>query len=294
MRKLVFGVLAVVALTALAGSWAAQSKPSKPVDPILQQIESKDPAQIQEAVTTVWEQLHAETSHDRRVAVLGRIKKGHWLTGLMAAQRYEDVAGLALEGTLALPWDIPSVEYMQTYRVQALLKMSKPEEALAAAKGFFNVCTMKDTANALVLVIECLKAAHPGDEAIIDRLREEQMAGAVVGTDEEREAKSVERGEKASGGSSKRSVLASIKVNGSLYDKAMQEYTGEDYGSLAALGNLLLLADKPKEARPLFERAYAIAAPKHLAAATESIARCMRAEDGTVGRANAWVLSIRP
>lgn len=30
------------------------------------------------------------------------------------------------------------------------------------------------------------------------------------------------------------------------------------------------------------------------AEASESIARCMRAQDGTIGRANAWVLSIRP
>jgi hypothetical protein len=59
-------------------------------------------------------------------------------------------------------------------------------------------------------------------------------------------------------------------------------------------GDLLLLADRPKEARAAFEKAYTLASDKDLATASESIARCMRAEDGSIGRANAWVLSICP
>jgi len=77
-------------------------------------------------------------------------------------------------------------------------------------------------------------------------------------------------------------------VDGSPYAAAIQQYTGADYGSLLSLGDLLLLADRAKEAQPVFERAYAVAGEKDLAAATESIARCMRAEDGAIGRANAW------
>jgi hypothetical protein len=59
-------------------------------------------------------------------------------------------------------------------------------------------------------------------------------------------------------------------------------------------GNLLLLSDKPKEANKAFEAAYRISPEKQLAAATEALARAMRAEDGNVERANAWVLSLRP
>jgi hypothetical protein len=90
-----------------------------------------------------------------------------------------------------------------------------------------------------------------------------------------------------SAGSSKPSVLASIKVDGSPCAAAIQQHTGADYGSLLSPGNLLLPADRAKEAQPVFERAYAVAGEKDLAAATESIARRMRAEYGAIGRANA-------
>jgi len=51
---------------------------------------------------------------------------------------------------------------------------------------------------------------------------------------------------------------------------------------------------QPKDAQVIFERAYALAKPEDIKGASESIARCMKAEDGTVGRANAWAASIRP
>jgi hypothetical protein len=44
----------------------------------------------------------------------------------------------------------------------------------------------------------------------------------------------------------------------------------------------------------VFEHAYILATGADLRIATESIARCIKAEDGTIGRANAWVLPIRP
>lgn len=43
-----------------------------------------------------------------------------------------------------------------------------------------------------------------------------------------------------------------------------------------------------------FEQAYKVAEKSHLAAATESLARTMKAEDGAIGRANAFLLSLRP
>ena len=43
-----------------------------------------------------------------------------------------------------------------------------------------------------------------------------------------------------------------------------------------------------------FERAYSVCNDDRLAPATENIARCMRAIDGSIGRSNAWILSLRP
>ena len=157
------------------------------------------------------------------------------------------------------------------------------------AKGLFNVCRMQNTAKDLLLIADCLKAAYPGDDAIIDRLRDKQIAGSAL-TDQRStlnaEHSTLNRGT---------SVLAGIKLEGSPYAAAIQQYTkGTDYSSLVALGNLLLLSDRAKEARPVFERAYALATDKYLATATENVARCIRAEDGTIDRANTWALSIRP
>jgi tetratricopeptide (TPR) repeat protein len=275
-------MVAVVAFVSLADCMAQTNtvpaaKPKKPAepDPIGEQIASKNPEQVQRAVEAIWEQLHATTTHEVNVAVLGLIRK-HWLDGLMAQKRYEDVTRLTQGATLAVAWNTQSVEALQSIRTRALLRMGKTDEALGAAKGVFNICRMQNTANALQLVVECLRAAHPGDEAVIDKLREEQKAGSEANT------------------GARSAVLDSIKVDGSIYRSAILERTGEDYGNATALGNLLLLADRAKEARPAFNRAYAVAKTNDLAAATESIARCMKAEDGTIGRANAWVLSVRP
>jgi tetratricopeptide (TPR) repeat protein len=227
-------------------------------------------------------------------------RQGHWLAALMKAERYDDVARLSQEATVTLPWNVSVVEYLQAYRVRALLKMGKPQEALAVAKGLFNVCRMKSTASTLELLVDCLKAALPGNDAIIERFRSEQTAGSVLSQSSAVSGQQSAVGSQPSALSSqlsavglRSSILDRIKVDSTAYDAAIQQYAGEDYGSLVSRGNLLLLADRPKEARAAFEKAYALASDKDLATATEGIARCMRAEDGTIGRANAWLLSLR-
>jgi hypothetical protein len=53
---------------------------------------------------------------------------------------------------------------------------------------------------------------------------------------------------------------------------------------------LLLVADKPKEALEAAKQALAIAAtPQEITTANELIARCYKAQDGTIGRANGWI-----
>ncbi len=258
-----------------SGAVVAQTQPQAAKPPtIRQRIESKDPAQIQQAVELIWEQLHSANAQDVKNAANGLVSY-RWLDGLMAAGHHEDAERLTLDAIRALPSDTRLVESLQTYRMRALLGMGRTNEALGAAKGLFNVCRMQSTASALQSLVECLRAAYPGDEAIIDRFRQEQMAGAKTDT-------------------VRCSVLAGIKVDGSPYETGIKERKTTGYWSLKGTGNLLLLADKPKQARPFFEQAYKFAATNVLAEATESFARCMKAEDGTVGRANAWVLSNRP
>jgi hypothetical protein len=243
-------------------------------DPIVGLIASEDPQRIQQAIVAITDQLHGEPRTSAEAAV--GLTSNRWLSALMSAERYDDVARLSLEGILALPRDTHSVEALQKLRVQALLRMRRPG-GLAAAKSLFNVCHMRNAADSLMLVTECLKVAYPDDDTIGRQFIEEQVAGA-----------------KADTAGSQSSVLANIKIDGSLYDKAIKGAAGQRYGDLVALGNLLLLADRPREAQTVFERAYGIAPTNRLAAATENVVRCIKAEDGTIGRANAWVLSIRP
>jgi tetratricopeptide (TPR) repeat protein len=238
---------------------------------------------VTEAVETIWERLHSSNPQDVKNAANG-LDANHWLDDLIAAGHYEDAERLALDAIRTLPSDTRLVEALQGYRMRALLGMGKTNDALGAAKGLFNVCRLQSTANVLARVIECLKATHPGDDALIDRFRAEQMAGA--------KAEAV--GSPWSAVRSQSSVLGSIKVDGSPYEKGIEERKTNGYWSLKGTGNLLLLADKPEQAKPFFEKAYKLAPTNVLAEATESIARCMKAEDGTVGRANAWVLSNRP
>ena len=142
----------------------------------------------------------------------------------------------------------------------------------------------------MLLLTECLRSAQ-GEEAA-DRFREQQIAGAnpPPSTTQPSAAGSKE----GAGARVQSSVLAAIRLDPKPYQEAMAHLIKEDYASWMGRGNLLLLADQPKEARAAFERAYALAPEKDLALAAESLAKCLKAEDGTIGRANAWVLSIRP
>lgn len=206
-----------------------------------------------------------------------------WLKAMIAGGRYEEAAELALTGILFQPQNTTNVQAFQDARVRALLTAGKKQEALSNAKSLFNVAPMNNTADAMLLVAECLRANDP-DSA--DRFREEQIAGATT--------RPVTTQPATQEAATTSVVLAGIKVDPKPYEDAIAVQTGEDYNSLVALGNLLLLADKPKEAKAAFERAYAVAPDTQLAQATEHIARAMKAEDGTIGRANSWILSLKP
>ncbi len=276
-------MLLVTAVTATA--WAATNAPtSKPAeDPIRSLLQSGNPQKMQQGIEAIWEQLHSADPKAVRSAVRGMVWQ-HWLDGLVARKRYKDVERLCSAAILAVPSETRWLEELEGFRVRSFLLDGKPNEALSAAKQAFNVCRLEAAAKCLSRLADCLKEAYPNDPTIVQRFRDEQSAGANT--------QAITSPRTTLGPRS--SVLDNIRIDGSAYRKAAEDRTGDEFWNLMSRGNLLLLADRAKEARPVFERAYAIAPDKHLAVATESIARCMKAEDGTIGRANAWVLSIRP
>lgn len=238
---------------------------------ITAQLASQDPAQHKQAVESIRSRIQTRGLSDLR---------SYFLRPMMNNKQFTEVADLALEGILASPAETRSVEVVLQMRVKALLALGKTDEALAASKSLFNIASMNGTSEAILAVAECLNAAHPTDPEIFNRFREEQMAGASLPPVTQPVPV-------------KCTVLAAIKVDSKAYDEALKKIPAEDAAGLMARGNLLLLADRVKDARAIFERLYSLAG-SDINESSEALARCIKAEDGTIGRANAWVLSIRP
>ncbi|MFI5382458.1 MAG: hypothetical protein ACHRHE_24440, partial [Tepidisphaerales bacterium] len=246
------------------------------VQEILDQLASADPAQKKAALEAIRQRMQT-----RGIAEL----RGVFLKALLASKMYKETAELADEAILTSPSETRSVEQILQARIKSLLAMGQAEVALSESKSLFNVASMANTSEAILLVAECISAARPKDVDLFNRFREEQIAGAAAGPATQPSTQPV-KGPRSS-------VLDSIKIDPKRYDEAIARFAGEDGQALMSRGNLLLLADKPKEAKPIFDRMYSLSSVE-LVEASEALARQMKAEDGTIGRANGWVLSIRP
>lgn len=237
---------------------------------ILEGLNSKDAGQYQAALDVIRQRLPNRGLQELRAS---------YLRPMLANKQYKDVAELALEGILANPWDTRSIENVLAIRIDALLAMGQAEQALMESRSLFNIATMLGTSEAILTVAKCINAARPDDVALFNTFREEQMAGAAAPA--------------ADAPVRKCTVLEGIKINAAPYEAVLKTLHGEDAQSMMARGNLLLLSARTAEAKVIFDRLYSLSGAE-LADVSEALARVMKAEDGTIGRANAWVLSIRP
>ena len=207
------------------------------------------------------------------------IARHRWIAPLHQAGRHAEAAALARRAIIAFPRHPECLQDLQRQHAQALLKAGHSDAALSAARGLYNVSTLRGTSAAIEVVCECLAAARPDDPTIGQRFRQEQVAGMRP---------------HAGDGRPGETVLSSITMDPKSYDDGLRKWEAlGDYASLASRGNLLLLAGRAAEAEAAFRKAYAIAEAEHLAEAAENVARAIRAVDGTVGRANAWALAVR-
>jgi hypothetical protein len=293
--------LCAVVFALFAGSALADPPQWQPPDPnaVAEQLASPDSATVDAAM----KEIQIEIRHDPGRAV-GNIR-GPYLTALMNSKHFAEADRLALEGIVSWPQDLGSVQFLLIIRIQAMLALGNPDAALQDAKSLYNVSSMNDLPQAMLLVAQCLNAGHPKDLAWAERFRQEQVAGAifdghiVVQADGDPNRPPVLEPAPATRPATQpdvgaATVLASIHIADPAYSNTLEHFFGEDYGSLCGRGNLLLLADRTAEAKVIFDRAYSVGAQQNLADATENIARCMKAEDGGVARANAWILSLRP
>ena len=91
------------------------------------------------------------------------------------------------------------------------------------------------------------------------------------------------------------SVMNSIEADRELYADAIAKRQNlSDYRELYGTGNLLLLTGRIKEAHQVFMKVYQIAPSNELKYASEGIAKLIKAEDGGLGKANQFVMSVRP
>ncbi len=203
-----------------------------------------------------------------------------WLPLLMAQKDYQAVAKLARLQIVLNPRQTSKLEKFQEFRVQALLAMGKNQAALRNAKSFFDVCSMHRTVQAVLLLAKCLHAQGPDGTRQEAEFQQQELSG--------------EQTPAAGHPVHTCAILAAITVNPKPYLTAAKAPSNEDFRALVGKGNLMLLAARPARARELFNQAYDMAAKKDLPAISERIASSIRAEDGTIGRANQWVLAIRP
>ena len=253
-----------------------ESKREAPkVDPFTLLLRSDDAAQQQKGV----EGIKALFAHNPGAAI-GKFK-AEWLSLLLTTQHYQDVLDLSIVVSLNSASDMQVLEQVQRARVKSLIALGKQEEALANAKSYFNVSSMKGTAEAIMAVVQCLNINPTSDNNRLERFKAQQLLSS----------NSVSALKELANGPS---VLGSIHVNTEPYDAAIRSRVDDDFTTLTERGNLLLLADRAKEARDAFERAYVVADDRQLNLASENFARAMKAEDGNVSRANEWALSIRP
>ncbi len=185
--------------------------------------------------------------------------RDRWLPTLMAKKQYSAVARLTKQEILLIPRRTPTIQRLLALRVQALLAMNQPSQALACAKTLFDFCALRDTANALKLAARCLATAPDGDTEV-DRLKREQIAGAGFIL-----APAVPK---------TCPVLEAIKTHGTAYSRRAWSITSQRYVNVIERGNLLLLADQPREAMACFHAAYLAAnAPSEWAEAADRIFR---------------------
>lgn len=296
-RAAIFVWALMVAMPVLAQTPDTPPAETKPVDPAVVQRElatqmGGPAAQAAEAAARAEKMFLADPA--RSATVL----RG-WLKALSDAGHHDLIEKFALNVILATPGDLPTVEACQAARVRAALGLNKPDLALSHAKGLFNVSSMTTTSASLLLLAECLNAKSPGEVEPVKKFRIEQINGArtenLTITTQPAGTGAVSGLPVATTQSAANSpTLQGIKIDGAAYEEAFKKLIGEDYASLTARGNLMLLADRVKDAREMFERAYGVGADTNVVAATENLARVLKAEDGTIGRANAWVISLRP
>jgi hypothetical protein len=196
---------------------------------------------------------------------------------LTPIKKQRECAALLEKAIATGPEDGEVLEGLLTQRIVVLNGLKDYAGALACAKSYFNACAMAHTADAITVLDRQMLLPNMEDRGRVEQFRREQVAGAVP---------------VAPGQAGKVSALMQgIKVEAGAYQAGLAKMA--DDATLKGITRhvvLLLVADKGKEALAVAKTGLAVAAtPAEIAAAHELVARCYKAQDGTIGRANGWI-----
>jgi tetratricopeptide (TPR) repeat protein len=231
------------------------------------------------------EQIKLELQRAPQV-VVERLNNGI-MEALFKVGRHNDIHDLAVAGSIAVARDTWAIERLQRWRVRSFMNSGRNTEALAAAKALFMVAGMGSAPHDIDLLCRVVRQAHPEDSTLHHRLRLQMLAAA-------QEDPAVRKAALAKAGES---ILAGVKIDPEPYRAAIDDLrrrAEQNYDTLYAVGNLLLLSGRVGEAREAFQKAYDAAPTRELNYASEGLAKVLKAEDLGIGRANAFVKSIRP
>jgi len=274
-RKVISGLIVAACICGVSADGSLRAAAAKPVHPRIDSaVASGNAAQRAWAIKRIAYLLQAPNHYSAPY----RLEYG-WLPTLLSHQHYKAVAKLALLDILQNPGSTDNVDAVLADRVQALLALGKAKAALRNAKSLFNICTLADTKAALLLVRKSVAAVYRNHPWIVQAFIGQQIAGAKIPADEHEPI--IRCG-----------VLAAVKVNAAAYERKLEQLRGSGNWTLLEKGNLLLLADQPEKAIKDFRTLAAMAAnAKDFLSDENHICRAIKAEDGTIGRANAHLLS---
>jgi len=278
-RICICGISLLALLTYARATWAASPEFQGTNDPILIDI-AKGSTAADHAVKEIQSRIKHQVP-----MTLWR----DWLPALMYTHHYQEVVDFATAGEAGRT-GLDAIEPLAEFRAKALLMMGKHAQALEAAKSYYNVCQLKNTANAVALVAQCLECCHPEDSRLATRFRSEQAiagcraADAAAGTD--RKVESTPALEP---------ILQTIHIDSSIYNEPITAWAEKSrFSDRAGYANLLLLADRCDEAEKVFRDLFqAASSQQELNLAMDGIARTLRAEDSNVTRADIWLLTLR-
>ena len=221
------------------------------------------------------------TNKDSRVrsAVADRFVST-WMPAMIRSGQTDEFIALSVPALIAHAQSTDNCEAILIQRARTLLAAKKTEEALAEAKAYYNVCSIDRMGRCIDFVSEMLKAARPDDKGIVRRFKLEQATlPDDPGLDDKDKTET---------------VLQSIKITTTEYDKSIEDAKSGSFDELKALGNMLLIAGQCKDGRKIMERAYSTA--KEIGRKNEAcnmIARAYKAEQGTPTRAKEWMAAAK-